>query len=47
MANGHLGQYVYVNPDKQMVIVRLGKSSGEMSNKNWKELFTFLSKQIL
>jgi CubicO group peptidase (beta-lactamase class C family) len=29
MAQGILGQYVYVNPEKNLVIVRLGKNSGK------------------
>ena len=29
MADGHLGQYIYVNPDQKIVIVRLGKKSGK------------------
>ena len=29
IAKGFLGQYIYVNPDKNLVIVRLGKRSGK------------------
>lgn len=29
MANGHLGQYVYVYPEKELIIVRLGKNYGD------------------
>lgn len=36
MAQGILGQYVYVDPDKNLIIVRLGKNYG---NVNWKRLF--------
>jgi CubicO group peptidase (beta-lactamase class C family) len=36
MAHGILGQYIYVNPSKNMVIVRLGSSEG---NANWESLF--------
>lgn len=32
MAIGILGQYVYVNPAKNLIIVRLGKKEGEV---NW------------
>ena len=39
MAKGFLGQYIYVNPKKNLVIVRLGKSKG---NSNWWEVFTSL-----
>ena len=31
MAEGHLGQFIYINPDQNMVIVRLGKSTGKIS----------------
>lgn len=31
MADGHLGQYIYVNPKQKIVIVRLGKKSGKIS----------------
>jgi len=37
MANGFLGQFIYVNPAKNLVIVRLGKSTGGIS---WQNLFT-------
>ncbi len=32
MAVGFLGQYIYVNPEKNLIIVRLGKKKGEI---NW------------
>jgi CubicO group peptidase (beta-lactamase class C family) len=35
-AKGILGQYLYVNPEKQVIIVRLGKSN---DNINWPEQF--------
>lgn len=41
MAAGILGQYIYVNPAKNMIIVRLGKSKG---NADWEKLFTNLAK---
>jgi CubicO group peptidase (beta-lactamase class C family) len=40
MAQGILGQYVYVNPNKNLIMVRLGKDYG---NTNWPRLFTELS----
>lgn len=40
MAAGILGQYVYVNPAKNMIIVRLGKSTGKA---DWQKLFTNLA----
>jgi len=36
-AQGYLGQYIYVNPKKNLIIVRLGKGEG---NVNWKSLFS-------
>jgi CubicO group peptidase (beta-lactamase class C family) len=36
MAKGILGQFIYVNPDKNLIIVRLGKSYGDT---NWSGLF--------
>lgn len=35
-AQGHLGQYIYVNPAKHLVMVRLGKDYG---NVDWVDLF--------
>ncbi|MFN6082646.1 MAG: serine hydrolase domain-containing protein, partial [Bacteroidota bacterium] len=40
MAEGILGQYIYVNPAKDLVIVRLGKDEGEA---DWWNLFTSLA----
>lgn len=40
MAQGILGQYVYVNPAKNLIIVRLGKDYG---NANWEGIFATLS----
>ena len=42
MAKGILGQYVYVNPDKNLIIVRLGKNYG---NVNWSELFVGIAEK--
>ncbi|WP_219921408.1 hypothetical protein [Rufibacter sp. XAAS-G3-1] len=39
MAQGILGQYVYMNPAKNLPIVRLGKDYG---NVNWPNVFTRL-----
>ena len=41
MAEGILGQFVYVNPSKDLIIVRLGKNEGKA---NWWALFTSLAK---
>jgi CubicO group peptidase (beta-lactamase class C family) len=40
MAEGILGQFVYVNPTKNLIIVRLGKKEGSI---NWWELFPYLA----
>lgn len=39
-AKGILGQFIYVNPAKNLIIVRLGKNYGGV---NWDSLFTSLS----
>ena len=41
MAEGILGQYIYVNPSQNIVIIRMGKNSG---NVNWSDLFILLAK---
>ena len=41
MAEGILGQFIYVNPSKDIVIVRMGKNYGKI---NWSDLFSLLSK---
>ncbi|MCG9881402.1 MAG: beta-lactamase family protein [Bacteroidia bacterium] len=43
MAHGILGQYIYVNPDKKMVIVRLGEDEG---NANWDDIFMAIAQQM-
>lgn len=40
MANGHLGQYIYVHPENDLIIVRLGKNYGKVS---WWNLFPKLA----
>jgi CubicO group peptidase (beta-lactamase class C family) len=40
MAAGKRGQYVYVNPSKNIIIVRLGKKTGDME---WQDLFMRLA----
>lgn len=40
MANGHLGQYIYVNPAKNLIMVRLGKNPGKA---DWWEVFVGLA----
>lgn len=41
MAEGILGQYVYVNPSQDVVIVRMGKNNGRI---NWSDFFSLLAK---
>ena len=41
MAEGILGQFVYVNPSKDLIIVRLGKKEGKA---DWWTIFTSLAK---
>ena len=41
MAQGILGQFVYVNPSKNLIIVRLGKNEGRA---NWWSVLTSLAK---
>jgi CubicO group peptidase (beta-lactamase class C family) len=41
MAEGILGQFVYVNPAKDLIIVRLGKKEGKA---NWWSIFTSIAK---
>ena len=40
MAQGILGQYIYVNPKKNLIIVRLGKKEGEV---DWGQMFVEIS----
>ena len=35
-AEGNLGQFIYVNPNKNLIIIRLGTAQGKV---NWKEFF--------
>jgi CubicO group peptidase (beta-lactamase class C family) len=43
MADGHLGQYIFVDPKAKLVIVRFGKSNGRA---NWTSLFYSMANQI-
>jgi CubicO group peptidase (beta-lactamase class C family) len=43
MAQGILGQFVYVNPDKNLVIVRLGK---DLASVDWESLFIEIAKGL-
>jgi CubicO group peptidase (beta-lactamase class C family) len=46
MAIGHLEQYLFINPAKQLIIVRLGKSSGNLDREDWISILTFLSEEV-
>ncbi len=46
IAMGHQGQFVYVNPDKKIIIVRLGTSRGGLEWDEWKVIFSSLA-QVL
>src|ERR687897_524689 len=43
---GKYGQYIYVAPEKDLVIVRLGKEEGEQGYDNWISLFEELSTKL-
>jgi CubicO group peptidase (beta-lactamase class C family) len=45
-ASGHLGQYLYVNPHEQLIIVRLGTSKGNLDSEEWVELFRCIAKEV-
>lgn len=42
-AKGILGQYIFVNPDKNLIFVRMGKKYADV---DWADLFVELSKQL-
>ncbi len=46
MMAGHLGQYVYINPDTRVVVVRLGKSRGRLSSEQWWTLLAVVSDAV-
>ena len=45
-ARGNYGQYIYVAPEKDLVIVRLGKEEGELGYGYWIDLFEKLSTKL-
>jgi CubicO group peptidase (beta-lactamase class C family) len=45
-ARGKYGQYIYVAPEKDLVIVRLGKEEGERGYGYWTSLFEDLSTKL-
>jgi CubicO group peptidase (beta-lactamase class C family) len=45
-ARGKYGQYIYVAPEKDLVIVRLGKAEGEKDYDYWTDLFERLATKL-
>ncbi|MCP4420389.1 MAG: serine hydrolase [Chloroflexi bacterium] len=45
-ALGHLGQFVYVNPAENLIIVRLGTSRGGLEWDEWKTVLAGLAAQV-
>jgi CubicO group peptidase (beta-lactamase class C family) len=45
-AQGNYGQYIYVAPEKDLVIVRLGQEEGEKGYGYWTDLFDELSTKL-
>ncbi len=45
-AQGNHGQYIYVAPEKDLVIVRLGKEEGEKGYGYWTSLFEELATRL-
>jgi CubicO group peptidase (beta-lactamase class C family) len=45
-ARGNYGQYIYVAPEKDLVIVRLGKDEGEQGYEYWIDLFEEVSTKL-
>lgn len=43
IATGHLGQFLYVNPENKVVIVRLGSGTGGLDVQAWKDWFVALA----
>ena len=43
-AEGTMGQYLYINPERRTVIVRLGHGLGTMNAEHWRQLLTAVSK---
>lgn len=45
-AMGHLGQFVYIHPEDNLVIVRLGTSRGGLEWDEWQKIFSTLANEI-
>jgi hypothetical protein len=41
-AEGHLGQFIYISPSRNMVLVRLGKKYGGVE---WSRLFDLIAEK--
>ncbi len=46
MTRGKNGQFIYVNPSTNTIIVRLGWSEGKLSHEDWVNLFVIISENI-
>jgi CubicO group peptidase (beta-lactamase class C family) len=46
MASGKDGQYLYVNPSRNVIILRLGWSTGDLFTSQWISLFRALAHEI-
>lgn len=46
LALGKDGQFLYVNPARNVIIVRLGWSTGELPTGQWISLFTYLAHEV-
>jgi CubicO group peptidase (beta-lactamase class C family) len=44
-AEGHLGQFLYINPRLQVIIVRLGKDMGGLDWNAWKQVLTWVAEK--
>jgi CubicO group peptidase (beta-lactamase class C family) len=45
LAQGKDGQFLYVNPLRRTIIVRLGRSTGDLRTSQWVSLFRFLARE--
>lgn len=46
LALGKDGQYIYVNPTKKLVVVRLGWNAGKLLTGQWISLFQHLAREV-
>jgi len=42
----HLGQYLYVDPARSVVVVRLGRSLGSRSHRQWRALLVDVASRV-